>query len=309
MGLFGMRLFGYNEKTYNKNSERFKQRLQNIMYNANDRGADTFKLGKSLSRISILIDRLPYNSTGKEYEAVDAVIDDILSKMEDDVREKRMSSIVVRANLLYEELDKGRRDGKHAFSPDMRQAEHSKAEALGHIHDGLNRLAEIEVEQNRLVKLGANANDSERIKLELEYNELETEKQAITTNNNMWMSTYNTALDVIGATKTVTDLEKFEANQVCNLQEFEKKMEKAAERLERGIERNKDIANVAQGAKNTFGQIVGSANTMKSGVNAAVEDEKNRQLQEEMGSAPVNNGSNTQTTSKFAQAINNYNKN
>ena len=77
MGLFGMRLFGYNEKTYSKNSEKFKERIQNIMYDAADRGVSTFGIGKSLSELTIMIDKLQYKKGGTEYEAIDAEIDKI----------------------------------------------------------------------------------------------------------------------------------------------------------------------------------------------------------------------------------------
>ena len=290
MGLFGMKLFGYNERTYAKNSERFKQRIQTIMEDAADRGVNTFGIGKSLSELTIMIDTLKYKKEGPDYEAVDAEIDKLLSAMEDDVREKRMASVVARADLLYRELDEGRRSGKNAFTPEARKAEYSKAEALGRIHSELNRQGQITIRQQKLIDLAAKATEAEQQKYRLEYNALEQEKQATIRNINMWTSTYNTAIKVLGARNTASQLGAFEATKVANLKEFEREMADATKRLERGIEENNAVSDVADEAVSGMDSILGGASGVSTGFDALVEDKKNQNLQQDMGNAPMSGG-------------------
>ena len=290
MGLFGMKLFGYNERTYAKNSERFKQRIQTIMEDAADRGVNTFGIGKSLSELTIMIDTLKYKKEGPDYEAVDAEIDKLLSAMEDDVREKRMASVVARADLLYRELDEGRRSGKNAFTPEARKAEYSKAEALGRIHSELNRQGQITIRQQKLIDLATKATEAEQQKYRLEYNALEQEKQATIRNINMWTSTYNTAIKVLGARNTASQLGAFEATKVANLKEFEREMADATKRLERGIEENNAVSDVADEAVSGMDSILGGASGVSTGFDALVEDKKNQNLQQDMGNAPMSGG-------------------
>lgn len=290
MGLFGMKLFGYNERTYAKNSERFKQRIQTIMEDAADRGVSTFGIGKSLSELTIMIDNLKYKKEGPEYEAVDAEIDKLLSAMEDDVRSKRMASVVARADLLYRELDEGRRSGKNAFTPEERKAEYSKAEALGRIHSELNRQGEINLRQKAILERAAKSSETEQQKYRLEYNALEQEKQATIRNINMWTSTYNTAIKVLGARNTASQLGAFEATKVANLKEFEREMADATKRLERGIEENNAIIDVADEAVNGMDSILGGASGVSTGYDELLEDQKNQNLRREMGNAPMNGG-------------------
>ncbi len=303
MGLFGF--FGYNEKEYKKNSENFKKRIEDIMYNAADRGVSTFGIGKSLTNLMRMIDNLPYNKRGKDYDAIDSEIDKILTAMENDVRQKRMASVVARADLLYRELDEGRRYGKNAFTPEERRAEASKAEALGHIHDQLNRQEQIDIRQKKIIELAAKASDAEQQKFRLEYNALEQEKQATVRNINMWTSTYNTAIKVIGARNTASQLDAFEATKVCDLQAFEREMAEATRRLERGIEENVAISDVVDNSVGDMDSILGGAANMSSGFDQLVEDKKNQNLMGDMGGAPVNDNATTsnQDNDPFAMAM------
>ncbi len=285
MGLFGMRLFGYNEKTYSKNSEDFKRRLEGIMFNAADRGVNNFGINKSLSQLMILIDRLPYDKTGKDYEGIDGIINDILGKMEDDVRQKRMASVVVRADLLYRELDEGRRYGKSAFNEKERDAEHGKAEALGRIHSELDRQEKIVQEQEKVLDLAAKANDVERQKYRLRYNALEAEKKETVRNINMWQSKYDLALEVIGARNTASQLGAFESTKITSLKDFEREMSDVTNRLERAIGETNDIMNVAKGAIGDMDSILGGAATTDSAFDSLVEDKKRANIMNNMGNA------------------------
>lgn len=293
MGLFGMRLFGgYNEKTYNKNSEDFKRRLENIMLNATDRGVNNFGINKSLARLMVMIDRLPFDKSGKDYEAIDGIINDILGKMEDDVRQKRMASVVVRADLLYRELDEGRRYGKSAFTDKERDAEHGKAEALGRIHSELDRQDKIVKEQEQVLELAAKANEVERQKYRLKYNALEAEKKETARNINMWQSKYDLALEVIGARNTASQLDAFEATKITNLKDFEKEMSDVTRRLEKAIDETNDIMNVAKTSIGDMDSILGGAATTDSAFDSLVEDKKRQNLMNEMGGSSSHSGMN-----------------
>lgn len=290
MGLFGTRLFGYNEKNYKKNSEDFKQRLENIALNAADRGVNTFGINKALAQLMILVDKLPYKKNGPEYEKVDQVINDILDKMEDDVRQKRMASVVVRADLLYRELDEGRRFGKNAFADDVRLAEHGKAEALGRIHTELERQERIVMEQERVLDLAAKANEVERQKYRLQYNALETQKNETARNINMWQTKYDLALKALEAKGLSGQLTDFESTKIVDRKALEKEISDMTNRLDKAITETNESGEIIDTGLGDIDTILGGAKTVNSAFDSLVEDKKRQNLMNDMGSAPMNSG-------------------
>jgi hypothetical protein len=303
MGLFGMKLFGYNEKNYKKNSEDFKGRLESIMLNSVGRGVNNFGINKALTRLMVLIDTLPYYKDGKDYEKIDSIINEILGKMEDDVREKRMASVVVRADLLYRELDEGRRYGKSAFNDKERDAEHGKAEALGRIHSELERQERIVKEQEFVLDQAAKVSDVERQKYRLKYNSLEAEKKETERLINMWQTKYDLALEVIGARNTASQLGAFESTKIANLKDFEKEMSDVTNRLDKAITETTEMMGVAKGAIGDMNTILGGAATTDSAFDSLVEDKKNANLMKDMGSAPSAANTSSQEDDAFAKAM------
>lgn len=297
-----MGLFGYNEKDYNKNSEIFKSRLQNIMDGLMDRDLNALGVGKCLTSLTMLIDRIKY-CKGKDMERVDQEISKLLDAMESDAMKKRVSSILMRAEVLRRELDESRRYGKNAFNDAERQAENTRAESLGHIHDALDQLDAIEKKQKKLIDMAASASDSQQQKLELEYNALEQQKKSLNQQVKMWTSRYNTATEVIAARQTAGSIGELEMAQVGNLKEFEKEMAKASKKLEEQIAIDGGFHEVAGDATSGFDEILGGgAVNQSSGFFAAVEDRRNEKAMEDAGPA-ASGQSSQQESSPFRQAM------
>lgn len=303
-----MGLFGYNEKDYNKNSELFKSRLQNIMENVMDRGLNSLGVGKCITNLMFLIDRIKY-CKGKDLQRVDQEIDKLITAMEGDAMKKRISSILMRADLLCRELDESRRFGRNAFTDAERQAENARADSLGHIHDALNELDAIAKKQKQLIDAAAGASDSQQQKYELEYNMLEQKKNSLNQTVKMWTSRYNTATEVIAARETAGQIGELEATQVGDLKSFEKEMAQASQRLEKQIAIDGAFDEAASGATNSFNEILGTGAVNKSsGFNAAVEDRRNEKAMEDAGPfSAAGRGESKQETSPFRQAMNNAN--
>ena len=299
-----MGLFGYNEKDYNKNSAIFKSRLQNIMEGLMDRDLNALGVGKCLTNLTVLIDRINY-CKGKEMESVDQYISTIISDMESDAMKKRVSSILMRAEVLRRELDESRRYGKNALNEEERQAERTRAESLGHIHDALDQLDAIEKRQKKLIDMAASASDSQQQKLELEYNDLEQQKKSLNQQVKMWTSRYNTATKVIQARHTAGSIKELEMAQVGDLHKFEKEMAQATRQLEKQIEIDSNFGSTADDATSAFDNILetGAVN-QSSGFYAAVEDRRNEKAMEDAGPAASGQGA-QQEGSAFRQAMRN----
>ena len=96
-----MGLFGYNRKTFDKNTELFIKKLSAIrvifcnreFYNkeAHDIGA-----GKAIYGLIHIIDgmRHDYNKQGKDYKTVDKMILELISKMEEDAKSNKFASFI-----------------------------------------------------------------------------------------------------------------------------------------------------------------------------------------------------------------------
>ena len=303
-----MGLFGYNEKDYRKNTDLFKSRLENLMMNTMERGVSNAGVGKCISNLMIMLDKLPYNKGGKELQKVDQEIDKIITAMENDAMKKRMSGVLMRADLLHRELDESRRFGKNAFTDAERQAEGTRADALGHIHDALNRQGEVEKRKKQLIEAAANASESQQQKYRLEYNTLDMESKQLSQTVTMWTSRYNAATKVISARANAGQIGELEAAQVCDIKEFEKEMAQATKKLELQIEKDTGLGDIADGFTSGMDEILGNSVTHSSGFDAAVEDQRKQNLMNEFGSAPESQQS-SESSDPFMQAMRNAQNN
>ena len=303
-----MGLFGYNEKDYSKNTQLFKRRLQAILDNTQDRGVSNFGVGKTIAGLMVMMDKIPYSKSGKEYKVVDEQIEKLLSSMEQDAMKKNMAGLTAHADLLHKELDESRRFGKNAFTDEERQAEEVRSTALGNIHDSLNRLGVIANKKEQLIQAGAKAaTEADRKKLGLEYNTLVAEEKSLNQIVGMWTSRYNSAIQVINARRTTGKIDALEAAQVVNVRDFEKEMAKPNQKLQVEMEKDNEISNITNDFSASFDETMAGMSGMTSGFEAAVEDQKNRNLQNEMGAAPSGQGAPAEQLDPFEQALRNMN--
>lgn len=279
-----MGLFGYSEKDYNKQSGDYKARLQNIMDNTYDRGVDNFGVGKVISGLMVMIDRIKYNKSGKDYKAVDQAISNLLTKMEEDAMNKRFSSLISRADNLRKELDQSRRYGKNAFTDDERQAEDTMAKARGGIYDALNQLDVIEKKKAALIEKAAKVSDAERQKIKVDYNALDATAQRLNREVAAWTSRYNTAVQVVNTRALGGLASQLESAQVCDVRSFEKEMADIANTLEKEMSKDAELNEGITDFGSTIDSALGTSNQGSSGFDALVENQINQNIQSEAGS-------------------------
>ena len=303
-----MGLFGYNEKDYNKQSEDFKSRLQNIMENTYDRGVDNFGVGKVIGGLMIMIDKIKYNKAGKDHKVVDQIISDLLTKMEEDAMNKRFSSLISRADNLRKELDQSRRYGKNAFTADERQAEDTMAKARGGIYDALNQLGEIEKKKAALIERASKVGDAERQKIKVDYNALDATAQRLNREVAAWTSRYNTAVQVVNTRALGGLASELESAQVCDARAFEKEMADIANSLEKQMGLDATINEGVTDFNSSVDSALGTSNQGSSSFDALVEDAKNERIKQEAGPFSVSSSSGTSVANDpFEMAMNSRN--
>lgn len=131
-----MGLFGYNRKTFDKNSELMKEKLQAICDSLPAKKA-TYNHITSLIR---KIDTIKYRTISRKYKEVDAVIFELIDKMERDANDRKYISLFARADNLERELDKSRKSGKHGLSEEERNAREVYAVSQQEIYDIVENL-------------------------------------------------------------------------------------------------------------------------------------------------------------------------
>lgn len=143
--------------------------------------------------------RHDYNKQGKDYKTVDKIIIELISKMEEDAKSNKFASLILRADNLSRELDQSRRYGKDAFIKEEREAMEIMAQAYQCIYDLTKEREDIEARKKAIVEKAVNASDTERQKLSLEFEHLNTETQGINRTISAWISRYNAAIRVLNA--------------------------------------------------------------------------------------------------------------
>lgn len=298
-----MGLFGYGKSDFDKNTGSMKSRLERLVSDVYEMGSDATNVGKTITKLILKLESVGFSKGGKEAEAVDAYINKVLTEMEQDAMKGNTPALIARADNLYNEINQSRRFGKNAFTNDERQAEDVRATALGNINNSLNKLAEIEKKKEQLLNAGAKTNSpAERQKLGLMYNSLVAEEKSTNQAVQMWTTRYNSAIQVINARRTSGQIQELTTAQVVDVRSFQKEMDRANQLLQREMEKDSEITNIANDFSNAFDETLGGVSSQSSGWDALVENRRNENLMNDFGSAPA--GSTVQESDPFSQDLN-----
>lgn len=298
-----MGLFGYGKSDFDKNTGSMKSRLERLVSDVYEMGSDATNVGKTITKLILKLESVGFSKGGKEAEAVDAYINKVLTEMEQDAMKGNTPALIARADNLYNEINQSRRFGKNAFTNDERQAEDVRATALGNINNSLNKLAEIEKKKEQLLNAGAKTNSpAERQKLGLMYNSLVAEEKSTNQAVQMWTTRYNSAIQVINARRTSGQIQELTTAQVVDVRSFQKEMDRANQLLQREMEKDSEITNIANDFSNAFDETLGGVSSQSSGWDALVENRRNENLMNDFGSAPA--GSTAQESDPFSQDLN-----
>ena len=303
-----MGLFGYGKSDFDKNTGSMKSRLERLVNDVYEMGSDATNVGKTITKLILKLESVGFTKGGKDAEAVDAYINKVIGDMEQDAMKGNTPALIARADNLYNEINQSRRFGKNAFTNDERQAEDVRATALGNINNSLNKLAEIEKKKEQLLNAGAKTESpAERQRLGLLYNSLVAEEKSTNQAVQMWTTRYNSAIQVINARRTSGQIQELTTAQVVDVRSFQKEMDRANQLLQREMEKDNEITNIANEFGNAFDETLGGVSSQSSGWDALVEDKKRENLMNEFGAAPAG-GSTVQESDPFSQALNNFNK-
>jgi len=191
-----MDLFGYSEKTYNKNSENFKSQLQNIYNTLNMRGIYDVGVGNAITNVMNQFDMIdfPSGKNRKEQKAVDDYIGRLIGKLQVSAQQKNVAKFVIEAKMLSDIIIDSRSCGKLLRTEKELQSIEILNDCLGELNQAgvekeniKNRKNEILKECKRLDSLGAN---TKIIPLKNEYIQLEQREKAIEMKENELAKTY-----------------------------------------------------------------------------------------------------------------------
>lgn len=154
-----MGLFGYNQKDYAINNDRFQTKLWHIQeLITEDKLSGKMGLNENAPSVGTAINLLmrkigtyPYSGSGKELEKIDARVDALLGDVESDIQNNSIDALIYHVTLLQEIVHDERRHGKQKYD----------AEEL----EGMKKLSRM-ITQSNLLK-------SERNRIYLKKKEIE----------------------------------------------------------------------------------------------------------------------------------------
>ena len=181
MGLFGY-LFGYNQRTFEKNTLRFCDMIHTMMDEISSNRREMLyeiEIHKNLYLIANAIKACKYTPEKRDlYKRVDEEILERIDRMYDAVRGGRYISLSIRSWFLFDCVVKGRFYGKNTFSSGDRDAEHTIAESAEKIYAAILRDQEINDDQKKILNIAANVDEAAREKCRLQYMDLDDRRMA-----------------------------------------------------------------------------------------------------------------------------------
>ena len=231
-----MRLFGYTERDFEKNTKAFKRELEEMIQicSANPENDDRirFEFISILYQLVKLGDTVRYRKgRGRDYKAIDAEIKKLLEDIGYDVREENIVAGIVLSDLLAIMIEKGRNYREVTHTGEEIEAYHYLADALDQMYDLSARIVDIDNKQLELIQKADGALPSERLQYRLNFEDLEGEKHAINERIKQLYAQYTSAMDVIGREKMLCRLDDFSLNDVLYFRSFEKKIYDASRSL------------------------------------------------------------------------------
>lgn len=182
MGIFG-NLFGYNQRTFEKNTLRFCDMIHTMMGEISSAGREMsiHEIGthKNLALIAEAIKVCKYTPEKRDlYKRVDEEILERIDRMYDAVRGGRYISLCIRSWFLFDCVVKGRFYGENTFSQSDRDAEITISESAEKIYSAILRDQKIKDDQEEILKVAAKADEVTFNNYRLQYIDLDSRRKA-----------------------------------------------------------------------------------------------------------------------------------
>ena len=199
-----MGLFGYNKRDFEKNTEKFKKRIENIVTLVSDltynfMGKKRGSLMKYLSMCMEDLTIITYNEYGSDYKMIDKEINNILGNIEEALSKKEGGSAVGYAELLRDEISCCRRYGKNVFSDTDRKNKLRKIEIILRLSDIAEKREAIANRKNEIIELVLKSSEEMIEKYGVEYDALCSEEENLAEQFRQYQELYKTHIDYMNA--------------------------------------------------------------------------------------------------------------
>ena len=226
-----MGLFGYNKRDFEKNTEKFKKRIENIValapdFTKNFTGDKRSKFMGYLIRCANDLTIITYNEQGSDYEVIDKEINNILANIEEALSKKEGGSAVGYAELLYDEIDCCRRYGKNVFSNEEREAKWRKTVIVSKIADIIDRKEELAKRKEKILGVALKSSEEMMEKYKVEYDVLCSEEENLVQQLEQYHDLYKSHIAYMNALESKKITDKFNPDKLFGkIEDVKKELE------------------------------------------------------------------------------------
>ena len=232
-----MGLFGYNKRDFEKNTEKFKKRIENIMTLGPYLGEKNRLLIKLLNGCVKDLTIITYNEHGSDYEVIDKEINNILGNIEEALSKKEGGSAVGYAELLWDEIDCCRRYGKNAFSDTDRKAKLRKTVIISKLSDISQKREAISNQKEEIFKIALKSSDEMNKRYEVEYDALCREEENLSEQFRQCQELYKTHIAYMNAIESKKLADEINPDVLFGkVEDFRKELEASRSYIPSGFE-------------------------------------------------------------------------
>lgn len=263
MAFFG--LGGYNEKTFVKNTDNYKNRLYDMMMET--MGYEG--VGKVLNTAMMAltkIDSMPKGADKKVVEAIDARIEKLLNQLNDDLQQKSQAKLSAHANMLLSAIADSRNYGKEKSSPQVLDAEEKMAETYANIDNILQQKDAIQQQMDEIYRKCQKVDESssEFQRLEFQYSQLETQMQTLDVNLQLFKTQYDNCASILNVFHDGEVYATLDNLDVMKPAEFSKLADMNSRRLADRVSKQEAIINIGKEYQDSKRDAVGGIATTRS---------------------------------------------
>jgi hypothetical protein len=242
-----MGLFGYNQKTYQKNTAAFKDDILALMNKCTDRQS-----GRLLNQILMALDdnEFPENANKKEIAAVDERIEKLIATMKMECTAGKYYLMSAHASMLFDAINSSRALGKEVFSEKELTAQEGIVGARSALRETIARKAEVAALKESILSKAKTTEDKVLLaNYEIDYNDLDAEEETLEEQFEMITEEYNSYVDVVNARKVGVTATAINARSIITPAQFERELAEIDSKTERAMETAREISGAAHRSK------------------------------------------------------------
>lgn len=274
-----MGFFSY-QKDFAKNTEKFKTKVQDLMFKT----GDVFGVGKLLNAVIYKLDEVGYpkDAKSKDIEAIDKRIDELLGLMTTDVQKKQNSKLSEHARMLISAIEDSRQYGKERYSEKALKSQYQMADCQGAIYDLLDNKGKISSQKEEILKraskLSGPTAKAEQQKLGVQYNALDRQEKESEKQVNLLINRYNSLVQIVNAESTSVTIQALKTELAVDVGSYEKMIMQQNADIEQQIAIDGDIDDITKEADKVASQAFSNMQTGSS-FDDLVEARKSSDLQ------------------------------